>query len=466
MVSDGGIRHSFTFVGGGEISTIGGIVRTITEIANHLAEQGHEVRYLAKLRPNAKPFFDLHEDVILEPTEYPHHPSQIKAFAERLRKLDTDVLIVALSGKHTLNIMKATEGLPFPIVRSEHGDPEELLKTVWKGDVAARNVTFQLADYSHLLFPEFSLKPDLGDAIRNSLRAIPSPIKLDVPQAEPSKTSANGKMKIISVGRIEKFEKNTGLLLSAFLRLADDFPDWECHFIGGGVQKAELEKIGKKHSNSSQIFFHDSVKDEALSEHYSSGHLFVIPSDSEGCPMALGEALAHGLPAVGFADCTGVNKMIIHEKNGLLAGDMTPAGGLTDVNTQVASPPNIELQPPLLRDDLDESVVQQARIEQLVTTMRKLMQQPELRRQYGKNAPETVLEYESTSVLNQWHDFLCDIASRNADINTYRKMRHETYSELQEASQVATDAIKRLAPPATQKSFRDLFPFSVLYGNR
>ncbi len=466
MVSDGGIRHSFTFVGGGEISTIGGIVRTITEIANHLAQQGHEVRYLAKLRPYKTPFFDLHKDVILEPVEYPHAVSQIKSFSDRLKKLKTDVLIVALSGKHTLNIMKAAEGLPFPVVRSEHGDPEALLKTVWNGDSEARNATFQLADYSHLLYPEFAIKPDLGNAVRDSLYAIPSPINLNVPQASPARYSKDGKMKIVSVGRIEKFEKNTGLLLNAFLNLAEDFPNWECHFVGGGSQQLEMENLCKEHPKHSQVFFHESVKGEALSQHYSSSHLFVIPSDSEGCPMALGEALAHGLPAIGFADCTGVNKMIVHERNGLLAGMTNSRFGFADVNSQSPFEVSPELQPKLARDDFAISDVEKEREQILESSMRQLMESPQLREQYGNQAPKTVLEYDSQTVLSQWSDFLCDIARRNADISSYRKMRRETYPELINASEIAENAIKRFSSSKRRNIFKNILPFSMLYGNR
>ena len=37
--------------------------------------------------------------------------------------------------------------------------------------------------------------------------------------------------------------------------------------------------------------------------------------------MALGEALAYSVPAIGFEYCTGVNERIIHKENGLLAKD-------------------------------------------------------------------------------------------------------------------------------------------------
>ena len=469
MVSDGGIWHSFTFVGGGNISTIGGIVRTVTQIANHLAQQGHEVRYLAQLQPNSKPFYDLHEDVILEPIKYPYSSTQIPAFSKRLAQLQTDVLVVALSGKITLNVMKAAQGLPFPIVRSEHGNPKSLLKEVWKGDEEARAVTFELADYSHLLYEEFANDPDLGDAIKNSMQYIASPIELEVIKADPSKPSNNGKMKIVYSGRIETFEKNSGLLLDSFLQLADEFSDWECHFFGDGALRQELEEVSNIHPNGNQVFFHGSVREEILFKHLSSAHLFVMPSDTEGCPIALGEALAHGLPAIGFADCEGVNKMIKHQENGLLAGfslvqsDLSGYAGLGEVNAFTLETKNQHKQEPFEGYPIDGSSTNEVRSYLLEDSMRALMSSSELRGKYGKKSPETVLHYERKKILNQWSEFLLGIARKNSNIYEWRKLRNDTYPELLQTPRKINQAIKQFSPNTESKYFWNLLKLSTLY---
>ena len=472
MASDGGVRHSFTFVGGGNISTIGGIVRTITQIANHLVQQGHEVRYLAKLRPDSQPFYDLDERVILEPIDYPHSSSQIPRFASRLRELETDVLIVALSGKLALNVMVATQGLPFPIVRSEHGNPKSLLKSdlVWNNDQAARASTFQLADYSHLLYPEFADDPDLGEAIKTTLQAIPSPVELDVKQANPATPSREGKYKIIYSGRIEKFEKQADLLLKGFLRLAPDFLDWECHFLGDGILKPELEAICDNHPNGKQVIFHGSVEEDILFNHLASAHIFIMPSDTEGCPMALGEALAHGLPAIGFADCEGVNRMIIHEQNGLLVGgsneapSISPFRQLEEANASVAEVGSYEKQATYLNELEGLSSGDEIRINSLANTMKILMAEPKLRSNYGINAPETMGRYERTKVLGQWSDFLENIARDSARIKEQRELKYLNYPELLLAPKIAEEAVKRFNPGKKSKSFIKKFVGSMLQG--
>lgn len=470
MVSDGGIRHSFTFVGGGNISTIGGIVRTITQIANDLAEQGHEVRYLAKLRPNEKPFYELHDNVIVEPVDYPHASSQIPKFAERLRRLETDVLIVALSGKLALNVMKATENLPFPIVRSEHGNPVSLLNSplVWNKNEQARAVTFQMADYCHVLYPEFAETPDLGEAVKSTLQAIPSPIDLDVDRANPSKPTENGKRKIIYSGRIEKFEKNAGLLLDSFLQLAPEYPDWECHYLGDGGLRPELEEICSQNPNGSQVIFHGSVNKKILFEHLSTASIFVIPSDTEGCPMSLGEALAHGLPAIGFADCEGVNKMILHENNGLLAGYSRQAqtvqtpNGFAEESSTIYEVEAIEQQKPYTAGHGEELLEQTLRSYSLASCMKTLMSSPSLCDQYGKNAPGSVMQYERSNVLKQWSGFLIDIAGKKADIIGQRAMRMEAYQELIDVSPKIDALIRQFSPSKKSGSFFKRVISSVL----
>ncbi len=101
--------------------------------------------------------------------------------------------------------------------------------------------------------------------------------------------------------------------------------------------------------------------DEVL-EVYQCASICAFPSKSEGFPLALGEAMTCGLPAVGFKSCTGVNELIEDGVNGLLAED---------------------------RDDF-------------TAKLGLLMSDQALREKLGQRAHEDIKKYAGTKIWPQW----------------------------------------------------------------
>ena len=64
---------------------------------------------------------------------------------------------------------------------------------------------------------------------------------------------------------------------------------------------------------------------------YAAAQIFVLISLYESYRFALVEALAHGLPAVGFADCLGVNRLIRPGWNGVLVSGSNRVQNLAQV---------------------------------------------------------------------------------------------------------------------------------------
>ena len=97
--------------------------------------------------------------------------------------------------------------------------------------------------------------------------------------------------RIVCVGRLSE-EKNQRLLVEAFAEIAQDFPDYTVEFYGDGPLKETIAQHIEELSMQGKIQLmgrKDLIKDAAC---------FVLPSNSEGMPNALLEAMALGIPSI------------------------------------------------------------------------------------------------------------------------------------------------------------------------
>jgi len=127
------------------------------------------------------------------------------------------------------------------------------------------------------------------------------------------------------VGRLTE-EKRFGVLIDAFHSIASRFADWDLRIVGEGAERPMLEARVRERGLEGRVFLPGATGD--VQGAYAGAHLFALASRWEGFPNALAEALAHGLPAVGFAGCPGVNELIDHGSNGLLADGVDDARSL------------------------------------------------------------------------------------------------------------------------------------------
>lgn len=105
---------------------------------------------------------------------------------------------------------------------------------------------------------------------------------------------------LLFLGRLVP-EKRADLLLKAFhaIALAKQYPDWKLVLVGDrsdtGTFTAELLRLADNHPN---IIFTGELQGQRLAEIVRGAGLFVLPSDLEGLPLALLEAMAEKVPAV------------------------------------------------------------------------------------------------------------------------------------------------------------------------
>lgn len=130
---------------------------------------------------------------------------------------------------------------------------------------------------------------------------------------------------IVSVGRLYDY-KNHKLMIHAFARVADEFPDYKMIIYGEGPYREELEKEIRLFKLEKRVFLPGDSSQVA--EVIRKAALFVLPSDTEGMPNALMEAMSLGLPVISTdCPCGGPKSLIQHGEDGMLC----EVGNVTDM---------------------------------------------------------------------------------------------------------------------------------------
>ena len=137
------------------------------------------------------------------------------------------------------------------------------------------------------------------------------------------------------VGRLSQ-EKGVRHLIEAVRTNAPIDGPWRLLILGDGPQRGELESIVRAAGLAGRIAFIGFQAD--VSPWYAAMDAFVLPSLTEGTPMALLEAMAHRVPVIA-SDVGGVPAVISNGGNGLLvpAGDPTALSeALREISASVA----------------------------------------------------------------------------------------------------------------------------------
>jgi glycosyltransferase involved in cell wall biosynthesis len=116
------------------------------------------------------------------------------------------------------------------------------------------------------------------------------------------------------VGRLSE-EKGVGFLIEAAAALADEGARFKLVIVGDGPAKRDLEQLAKSRGLGTRTLF--TGFQENIDSWLKSFDAFVLPSLTEGTPMAMLEAMAFALPVVATA-VGGVPKVLKNGCNGLL----------------------------------------------------------------------------------------------------------------------------------------------------
>jgi len=350
----------------------GGAQRVLTLLANELCEKGWSVTVLTFDNGSEPPFFELHSGVQHEPLSLMREQGgwwkTVKVqflrpwlLRRAIRKSRPDAVIAFIDLTNILTLV-ATLGLKMPVIVSERGNPAfSLMRKFW---VLLRQTVYKRSACLVLQ------TRDACDFFSSSIskRIIPNPIL--IPEySEPALKSEADSKTLMTMGGLYAL-KGFDLLLKAFAPLCDKFPDWVLEIWGEGVQRKTLENLRDELGLQERVRFPGLTK-----EHYktmSQADIFVLSSRSEGFPNVLGEAMACGLPVVSFDCRSGPSELIQDGVNGLLV------------------PPD--------------------NIQELSSSLERLMASVELRKSLGEQARKITETYSLDKIVQSWEELVAEVA--------------------------------------------------------
>jgi len=298
----------------------GGAERVLAEVTSGLAARGHETAVLSFDPPGGCSFYPLDPRVkrielgIGSTTDSATVLSTLHRIAALRASVRAYAPAVAIGFMHSMFIPLglALVGTSIPMIASEHIVPEHY---------RYRPIEALLLRFTPLLAERITC---VSEQVRRSyppflarkMSVIPNPINMGVCGRADIHGHRKDRKVLLAVGRLDP-QKDHVTLIKAFSEIAGQLPDWDLRIVGDGRLRQKLESMIGKLGLSERVCLPGAVNDVA--KEYLSAQLFVQPSRYESFGLTTAEALAHGLPAVGFEDCQGINQLIRPGVNGYLA---------------------------------------------------------------------------------------------------------------------------------------------------
>lgn len=318
------------------INSSGGAERICCNMANTLLQNDYKVKIVCNDDIEGRPFYELDEHIELEniflrnilvPTYrkaareilkpffkfgalnyYDNYKNIVRAkkIADIIHSYNPDIIICNdLESASCLDKINISAKTIFML----HGNGKDFCKLLLKYK-HYRNV-LEKFNVIQVLLPSY--KDALQQLISSEIIVIPNP----VPNYSDFIKLPN--KNIVHVGRIAE-EKGQLKLIEAFASINNEFPEWQILMYGKIYQTSYAKQITKTIENknlSEKVFFMGETDD--ILQVWKNTEIFVLPSLSEGFPLALTEAMSAGIAVLGLKDCGGVNELIKDRINGVLS---------------------------------------------------------------------------------------------------------------------------------------------------
>ena len=293
-------------------------------------------------------------------------------------------VVLSFCVKANYRAMMATVGTGVPVIVSVRNDPK--IDYVGKSNNIMNKLFLNRA--AGCVFQTQEAKEFFDDVLQQKSIIICNPVNEKYLHAERK----NAKKKIVCVGRLVA-QKNQMLLVNAFENILQKYEDYELYLYGDGSDDECKEELlqyvsnktiqVKSKSQNEKTEKHVELKDKihfmglssTLEKDMADAAMFVLPSNYEGMPNALMEAMALGLPVIS-TDC--------------------PCGG-----SRYWIEPGITGQ-----------LVPVKNVKSMTQAMEYYILNPEEAEKMGKKARQCLEEATLDKVYEQWQQYILQVINR------------------------------------------------------
>ncbi len=154
---------------------------------------------------------------------------------------------------------------------------------------------------------------------RNKLTVIYNGLKINKTKLK----KLNFKKKIINIGVTSRLDKakNLDKLIELIFNLKNEKKIFRLTIVGEGEEKKNLIKIAKKYNIIDRIKFVGFVDNSKINLYLKSMDIFIFPSELEGLPYSVLEAINLGVPIIS-ANSGGLNEVFFNKRHILCAAPL------------------------------------------------------------------------------------------------------------------------------------------------
>lgn len=351
--------------------TSGGSERVMSIVANKMQERGYEVEIICL--NDQIVFYPINEGIKITHVEVEAGtkslPKKLWWFRKYIQKTQPDVVIAFMVSVYTVTLL-ALMGVDIPVISSVRNDPaySNLRKKITRKILLPRS--------AHVVVQTQQIKEFFNKNIQKKTTVIYNPVNEKVFETSYDDDNVddneNLKLKvkeerlnrIISVGRLYP-QKDQKMMIEAFAKVSERFPDWKLVIFGEGPEREALELLVERLKVKDKVSL--PGRSENIIDELKKSNVFCLSSIYEGMSNALVEAICVGLPIV-TTKVSGTEELIKDGENGFIVNI-----GDTDA---------------------------------MAEALTKILEDENLQKQFSENNKAQAIKFETNAIVDQWENLV------------------------------------------------------------